>query len=624
MELTFVNDFRSIKDPLLCEGELPDLVILTGPNGSGKTNLLEAIFGGSILVSGVESAPGNPQQNIRHFPMGGLTAQAGGAVAANQVSDTADVLHATLLSVRAEISGGGTTVPPGVDKHAHHNEYVRNRMSQSYGWPLSFFEDLEEAAKKNLIDFDFDDLRHYVPTIVNQDAFSLSIAEAFTRYHKRYIDNKLIAFQIAEGEDPGMTSQTSEQFRTRNGLPPWDQVNDLLVALDMKYRINRPVGHNPNLPYEPRLTRLNDGVEISVDDLSSGERTLMALVISLYTGSTLHPGSVVMPQLILLDEPDASLHPSMVRHLLRVVRDTFVNQHGVKVLLTTHSPTTVALAPAESLYVMRADALPRILKVSRDRALASLLVGVPTLSVSNDNRRQIFVEAEVDADCYLALFTKLRESINSPLSLAFIPAGTGGKTSWNQVVEMVSALRTNGIKVLGVVDRDNDQKQLPTGVVEASDRYSLENLILDPVAIGLLLVREAIESAETVFGSDVTFFNADADHAQNACTYVASCVRQYVADTYPLKLSSFDNGSKTSLAYDNGIEVIAPEFTRDCQGHQWEGYLLEAFPKLKKFKHRLKHGVLDLIYSDLPGYMPADVRKLFRKLIEFHDDASAE
>jgi len=52
---------------------------------------------------------------------------------------------------------------------------------------------------------------------------------------------------------------------------------------------------------------------------------------------------------LLLDEVDASLHPSMIKNLLDVIEKIFL-KNGCKVILATHSPTTVALAPEESIY----------------------------------------------------------------------------------------------------------------------------------------------------------------------------------------------------------------------------------------------------------------------------------
>jgi ABC-type glutathione transport system ATPase component len=102
------------------------------------------------------------------------------------------------------------------------------------------------------------------------------------------------------------------------------------------------------------------------------------------------------PKLLLLDEIDAPLHPSMARTILDIIIKTLLGVYGIEVLATTHSPSTVALAPEDALYAMR-EGQPGLTKVTKDEALSILTVGVPTLSISYDGRRQVFVESPIDA-----------------------------------------------------------------------------------------------------------------------------------------------------------------------------------------------------------------------------------
>ena len=97
------------------------------------------------------------------------------------------------------------------------------------------------------------------------------------------------------------------------------------------------------------------------------------------------------PEVLLLDEADSTLHPSMIRSLLRVLNDVSVQRYGVKVILTTHSPTTVALAPEEAICTMRRTPSPRLQRTTRDHAVSALTVGISTLSVKLENKRQLLI-----------------------------------------------------------------------------------------------------------------------------------------------------------------------------------------------------------------------------------------
>ena len=108
-------------------------------------------------------------------------------------------------------------------------------------------------------------------------------------------------------------------------------------------------------------------------------------------------GLIADARVLLFDEPDAGLHPLMVRSLLQVIGDIFCERNGVKAIMTTHNASTVALAPEEALYTIRRTARSRLRRASsRDEALTGLTVGLPTLSVRVENRRQVFVESKED------------------------------------------------------------------------------------------------------------------------------------------------------------------------------------------------------------------------------------
>ncbi len=100
----------------------------------------------------------------------------------------------------------------------------------------------------------------------------------------------------------------------------------------------------------------------------------MALVASVYKASA----DKLFPDVLLLDEVDASLHPSMMKNMLEVVDDIFLRQ-SVKVILVTQSPTTIALAPEDSVHIMNPNGAERIVKTTRQEALTILTQGYATL-----------------------------------------------------------------------------------------------------------------------------------------------------------------------------------------------------------------------------------------------------
>src|SRR5690606_21408835 len=140
-------------------------------------------------------------------------------------------------------------------------------------------------------------------------------------------------------------------------------------------------------PFELKLINTFNQSEVKFSDLSSGEKVLMSLALALYNSKF----DIEFPRVLLMDEPDASLHPTMSKQFLEIIENVFVKEKGVKVIITTHSPSTVALAKEEDLFVVNKTGV-RIEKTTKDKALKILTSGVPSFSVNYENRRQVFVE----------------------------------------------------------------------------------------------------------------------------------------------------------------------------------------------------------------------------------------
>lgn len=77
---------------------------------------------------------------------------------------------------------------------------------------------------------------------------------------------------------------------------------------------------------------------------------------------------------------DAHLHPSMTVQFLDVISEVLVRKHGVRVIMTTHSPSTVALAPEGAIFQMERGGA-EILPVADRAAIISILTaGLVTVS----------------------------------------------------------------------------------------------------------------------------------------------------------------------------------------------------------------------------------------------------
>lgn len=186
-----------------------------------------------------------------------------------------------------------------------------------------------------------------VSEMSSSEIFTSQFASIFKLYHTRLEDNQYKVFRNEKYGDK-YAVLSDEQFAETYGYKPWDLINSMLEKASLSYRVNNPEGQDREADFHLILTDPERGININVNDLSTGEKVLMSLALAIYN-TTEHNHK---PQVLLLDEPDAPLHPEYSKVLLSAIYESIVLHANVKVVITTHNPTTVALAPEDSLFKM--------------------------------------------------------------------------------------------------------------------------------------------------------------------------------------------------------------------------------------------------------------------------------
>jgi energy-coupling factor transporter ATP-binding protein EcfA2 len=287
---------------------------------------------------------------------------------------------------------------------------------------------------------------------------------------------------------------------------PWEMVNVILEAAQVPCRLTDPerlkLGIRPQ-QFQPQIELLSrPGKFFQPSDLSPGEATILTLALWTFGASRTETQRNVIPRVVLLDEPDAHLHTSSIRRYLDVLRLQLVATHGLRIIITTHRPDTIALCPDESIFELHPSrhsptgtpVETRIERTSRNRAI-SRLSGY--LFAASPITRCVLVEDEDDVTFYRTLYE------SSPLDedlprLVFQPASTrrargdkvpGGKTV---VAGWVSKLCAASLSPLiqGIVDRDEGADARPGPGVHVIERYSIENYILDPIVVYASLLHD--------------------------------------------------------------------------------------------------------------------------------------
>ena len=391
MILEFHSPHLSITE--LAQTELPDFTVLTGVNGSGKSHLLSAITSQSIRIQGIEQ-PRIVLFNYATFKLDNEPVlnshqlfsekEAAWQFYQQQVRNPAKgwqpLLGEVYETVKQECVSSETLFYSLQDSRIDlYRKNINNWFNQPNMKSNQHAQGIYSIAKK--LPFAIDDIEHddfislYKPVIFKNDFLPNQLGRVFWDYYIKYRQNQINEFENEKyGKDYPFLSE--DEFIRKHGEKPWDVVNRILEKINtVTYKVNSPEGEDVFGNFQLKLYHTEkEELQIDFSSLSSGEQVLMALVASVYKASA----DKIFPDVLLLDEVDASLHPSMMKNMLEVIDDVFLRQ-SVKVILVTHSPTTIALAPEDSVHIMNPNGAERIIKTTRQEALAILTQGYATL-----------------------------------------------------------------------------------------------------------------------------------------------------------------------------------------------------------------------------------------------------
>jgi hypothetical protein len=424
----------------------------------------------------------------------------------------------------------------------------------------------------------------------------------------------------SRGHTPITPPLSEEEFESIFLPPPWTVFNAVLQRANVGFEVEAPHQFDRDVPYQFRLRKIASGTIVHPDGLSSGEKVLLALASAIYHGEDKRQ-SVERPAVLLLDEVDATLHPAMSKDLVRVLSEVLVAQFGIKVIATTHSPSTVAFAPEGSVFLMQPQE-PRLSPVSKSTAINSLTQGVPTLAIDYEGRRQVLVEAAADAAVYQVCFDALLPDLKTERSLNFIAAGGatekgdqgGGCTNVKRLIE---ELRNGGNKsIFGLIDWDGKNTgSEELAVFAEGKRYALENFVLDPLIVAATICREFPNYRQRV-GIDpkLTFAAFQRLPVEKLQTIVTRTAREILG-------SSAD--CETSASYLGELELVVDERCFKTPAKEWERLVMETFPILRRVgsagNDQKPYNVMKMIaitvIAEYPGFAPNELRDSFLDLL---------
>lgn len=592
-----------LKEPAILAG---GIIVLTGRNGSGKSRLLESIQNNSSksylnneLVATKEITLVAHSNLTPNFGQNYNDAQF-----QNKITATLQLYD----RIKADL-----VAPYDQNKAEVH---IRNREGAlSYPSLFNLCISISRRLGKSPSELSHDDIiLNFEEPLQNVLGFQ-NMATIFNQYIKRLHINQYNEWRSREkGAD--IKYWTEEEFYAQFGERPWIIANRILTdAFDGKFLFSVPDENSQSYAYQAQLMQAEENISVSVDNLSSGEKTLLWLALTLFNSQYYEADSVQTPKILLIDEPDAYLHPKMVEKMYKTL-ESFKNNFNVIIIVSTHSPTTAALAPSENIYLVENNA---VRCVDKDSAISELLDGVTQISLSPDNRRQVFVESQYDADVYQAIFSRIASNsklLDPRISLYFVSSGpkmpedqlkakarqilnindeqllnefvkgVNGVGSCSQVVGQVVALsKSDHETVRGIIDwdlRNNESDNIC--VLSKNTAYSIENITIDPICVLLLLHVDYPDefTMNYICGSDVEW----SDWLEN------DELLQKSIDIYIRNVLGRDNKKDAMLSYMSEKILLTDSGYLLMEGHSLERLVKEKYPRLNGYARKGKDGEL--------------------------------
>lgn len=427
---------------------LSDVIVLAGPNGVGKTRLINA------LVGCFQAPVNNPQVAV----LLAATSQAEAKEWAKNELDTSNVgdakkLSQTLQKARRRSNWESSVVNFESDRS------IQQVAPYNFNW--DFQDPYTESVNWNL---------------------------SFGGLRGRFQDTLHSIFRKVRSRREEIAKKAEHLFSTSEGkrpiqLDPSDFPDPLAP---FRHAFRQLLAPKELLDADPKLQQLEytfEGQRFQVSSLSSGEREVVNVVFDFLLRS---PSNCI----VIFDEPELHLHPELSYKLLQTLKTVGSNNQFV---LCTHSPdiitasldnSVVFIAPARGQGENQAVSVREDDETNQALRLLGQSIGIVALG-----KRIVLIEgshSSLDKQVYGSI---LRDRFPN---LVLVPGGGKGLlTSFDYLHRQVLDRTVWGVEFFMLCDRDAVPafkiQEIASGAtegrIEVLKKYHLENYFLDETVL---------------------------------------------------------------------------------------------------------------------------------------------
>lgn len=451
--------------------------------------------------------------------------------------------------------------------------------------------------------------------LVTPDPFATNLSVIFLDYANKLDDNYLKQKRCE-------VYLNGDEFEKHYGEPPWEKVNKYIESFGLNYVVTSPdFSRGYVKSFSCKIRNKSTNTPVVIEDLSSGEQVFLMFICAWLN----YQSDVHKTDILLLDEPDATLHPEMISKLFQFIKEYIVAK-GTHVIMTSHTPTTVALSEIGAVYEVNnknEDPKEIVKKIKKEDALNNLLRGIPYIQLRDRSIKQVFVEDEMDAYYYQEIFKclQLNEEIRHDVSLIFLSAGIVGTGGCDKVRELTMKLRGAGNNsVYGIIDWDGSQSDREfVYVVGKGQRYSLENYIFDPIVLASTLIVNLKRS--DFFEKHLTKYES------YGYQKISEFEDKQLNELTKIVLMALDfeyGGDETLVQYLSGKSLSIPTRFLLEIGHDLKDRIEKKIPELRQFASgyrnkslAINQAIIDKVLTpNMSDFISQDVLDVFNKIIE--------
>lgn len=343
IKVKFKQDYKSFKNETeyIFNG---NLIVLSGINGAGKSQLLESIQQEFTDIY-INNNKISHRNILKYSFRDNISLPSFGSYSYDFSKKTNEAIIKVYNSMKSLYHKDNIDI----------KQYFINNIEHSIN-----FEDRYNSISKCISKATIAQIVNILYDCDNENWMNLTDSEVLQKIPRNFI----IKFENDEIE--GITSifteaarlrilerdryaDTNEIFNNEEWLKtaPWTEINNLFEKMHFNYRFASDYEYDiPFLKEEPKLYAyennfLNKSKERNINDLSDGEKAILKIVISSYDKK-----EDEATKLLLLDEYDAALNPSLIKDFYLAIKEYYLDR-GIIVLITTHSPITISMAPSK-------------------------------------------------------------------------------------------------------------------------------------------------------------------------------------------------------------------------------------------------------------------------------------